>query len=270
MSVIFYKGDFIDERIINISFNNRAFNYGDGFFETIKVINSRPFNLNAHLNRINHTAKILNFNKIDVKNIENRFYKIITLNNITHGIIKLHISRVEGGLYLPSSNNFDILISIKSCTTFQINKPINLCFYKDLFKPNNELSNLKSLNSLNYVLAAIYAKKKKFDDAILFNSDSKIIETSNSNIFIVNNKNIYTPPLKDGCLNGTMKNWLENYNEIKEKSLTDYDVINADEVFISNARTGITSVRKIENTIFNNTNLADKLQNKLINLSWDL
>ena len=67
-----------------------------------------------------------------------------------------------------------------------------------------------------------------------------------------------------------MKNWLENYNEIKEKSLTDYDVINADEVFISNARTGITSVRKIESTIFNNTNLADKLQNKLINLSLDL
>ena len=66
------------------------------------------------------------------------------------------------------------------------------------------------------------------------------------------------------------KNWLENYNEIKEKSLTDYDIINADEVFISNARTGITSVRKIEGTIFNNTNLADKLQNKLINLSLDL
>jgi len=270
MKVIFYNGDFIDERKINISFNNRAFNYGDGFFETIKVINSRPFNLNAHLNRINYTAKILNFNKIDVKTIENRFHEIITLNNIAHGVIKLHVSRVEGGLYLPNSNNFDILISIKSDTAFQINKPINLCFFKDLFKPNHNLSNLKSLNSLSYVLAAIFAKNKKFDDAILFNSDFKIIETSNSNIFIVNNKNIYTPPLQDGCLNGTMKNWLENYNEIKEKSLTDYDVINADEVFISNARTGITSVRKIENTVYNNINLADKLQNKLINLSWDL
>ena len=267
MKVIFYNGDFKDERKINISFNNRAFNYGDGFFETIKVINSRPFNLNAHLNRINYTAKILNFNKIDVKSIENRFHKIITLNNINHGVIKLHVSRVEGGLYLPNSNNFDILISIKSDTAFQINKPINLCFYKDLFKPNHNLSNLKSLNSLSYVLAAIFAKKKNFDDAILFNSNSNIIETSNSNIFIVNNNNIYTPPLKDGCLNGTMKNWLENYNEVKEKSLTEYDIFNADEVFISNARSGVTSVRKIENTIFNNINLADKLQNKLINLS---
>ena len=40
MNVIFYNGDFISEKKINISHRNRAFNYGDGFFETIKVINS--------------------------------------------------------------------------------------------------------------------------------------------------------------------------------------------------------------------------------------
>lgn len=270
MNVVFYNGDFIDEKKINISFKNRAFNYGDGFFETVKVINSRPFNINAHLKRIDYTSKILSFDKIDFNNIESQFHNLIKLNNIIHGVIKLHISRKEGGLYLPNSNSFDILISIEGDRAFLINKTINLCFYKDLFKPNQNLSNLKSLNSLNYVLAAIYAKKNHCDDAILFNSDGNIIETSNSNIYIVKNNIIYTPPLKDGCLNGTMRSWLLSYNEIKEKSITDYDVVNADEVFISNARIGFVAVKGIDNTIFKNISISKKLQYKLINLSLDL
>ena len=43
-----------------ISFDNRSFLYGDGFFESIKVINSRCFNIEAHYDRIINSSKIFN------------------------------------------------------------------------------------------------------------------------------------------------------------------------------------------------------------------
>ncbi len=270
MNVIFYNGDFISEKKINISHRNRAFNYGDGFFETIKVINSIPFNLNAHLKRIKYTSKLLSFDKIDIHKLVDHFDGIIKHNNIVSGVIKLHVSRVEGGLYFPHSNNFNIMISIDSDISFKSNKSISLCFYKDIFKPKQNLSNLKSVNSLIYVLAAIYAKNNNYDDAILFNSDGNTIETSNSNIFILKNNIIFTPPLIDGCLDGTMRKWVLSNNEIQERSINADDIINSDEVFISNARMGLVSVNKIENQKFSNDSMCVDLQNKLINLSLDL
>ena len=59
MEVVFYNGRFISQSDISISLSSRAFNYGDGFFETIKIINSKPFNFVSHLNRINHALTIL-------------------------------------------------------------------------------------------------------------------------------------------------------------------------------------------------------------------
>ena len=48
------------------------------------------------------------------------------------------------------------------------------------------------------------------------------------------------------------------------------DIKQSDEVFITNALTGITGVKGVEETIFTDFNYADELQNKLISLSSDL
>ena len=44
MGVVFHKSEFIKREDVVIKTSNRAFNYGDGFFETIKIINAKPFN----------------------------------------------------------------------------------------------------------------------------------------------------------------------------------------------------------------------------------
>ena len=51
MGVFFYNSAFINEEDLIINGSNRAFNYGDGFFETIKIINKKPFNLSTHYAR---------------------------------------------------------------------------------------------------------------------------------------------------------------------------------------------------------------------------
>ena len=61
MSIVYYNSEFIRIESLILKSSNRAFNYGDGFFETIKIINSQPFNFSAHFLRCCLACKILKF-----------------------------------------------------------------------------------------------------------------------------------------------------------------------------------------------------------------
>ena len=61
---ILHNSELLREETFSLTINNRAFLYADGFFETIKVINSRCFNLDIHFRRVVRTAEYL---KIDIE-----------------------------------------------------------------------------------------------------------------------------------------------------------------------------------------------------------
>lgn len=274
MDVVYYNSEFIKAEDLIIKSSNRAFSYGDGFFETIKVINGFPFNFSAHYNRFSFACSVLKLKNIETeRSLLALVLKLIQKNKLINGSVKLHISRREGGKYLPNSSSVNILISSSDGEVFINNKPVSLCIFKDEYKAKGKLSNLKSINSLVSVLGAIYAKEKRFDNSILKNSDDAFIETTNSNIFILKEEKIYTPPLSDGCVAGTMREWVMKIENVIEKSLNQIDIETADEVFITNALLGITSVKEIflESTTYEyKAKKSSELQQTLINSSLDL
>ena len=271
MEVVFYNGEFIAKKDVFISSNSRAFNYGDGFFETIKIINSKLFNFSCHMQRIKLALSTLKLND----NYTSAFFQtkmshLLKVNKIIHGSIKIHISRNGSGKYLPKSNHSDLIISTSSGHSYKEESAISLCFFDEEYKALGALSNIKSINSLVSVLASIHANENNFDNAILLNNSGNAIEATNANIFILKNKNIYTPPISDGCVDGTMRKWIINELDVIEKSILSAEILNADEIFITNATSGVTSVRTIGKISFTSFNIANYLQKKLINLSLDL
>ena len=121
------------------------------------------------------------------------------------------------------------------------------------------------------VLGAIHAQENGFDNAILKNTDGNLIETTNANLFIIKQEVIYTPPLTEGCLNGTMRKWVLEQVNVVEKSLKLLDVKEADEVFITNAISGMIPVHVIfiETDQVYRFDFVQQLQEKLISLSLD-
>ena len=59
MEVVFYNGTFTNKDNASISSDSRSFNYGDGFFETVKIVNERLFNFSSHMERIKLALTIL-------------------------------------------------------------------------------------------------------------------------------------------------------------------------------------------------------------------
>ena len=273
MGEVFYNSEFINEEEIVIKISNRAFNYGDGFFETIKIINAKPFNFSAHYARFSFACKVFKLkNNETEKSLLSLINQLIEKNKIVNGSAKIHVNRTGEGKYLPFSNSVEILISINKESGFVKNTPISLCIFSDEQKTNGKVSNIKSVNALVSVLGAIHAKENGFDNAILKNTDGNFIETTNSNLFIIKEGIIYTPPLSEGCVDGTMRKGVLYQVNVIEKPLKLLEVQEADEVFTTNAISGITPVEVvlIETTKIYKTDFAQQLQEKLINLSLDL
>ena len=92
-----------------------------------------------------------------------------------------------------------------------------------------------------------------------------------TNVFIINDEKLYTPPINDGCVDGTMRRWIIGKESVIEKSLLISDIIHADEIFLSNAMKGITSVSIFseKRIIEYNTIISKRLQDDLINSSLD-
>ena len=272
MGEVFYNSEFINEEEIVVKISNRAFNYGDSFFETIKIINTKPFNFSAHYVRFISACKILKLENNETESsLLSLLNKLIEKNKIVNGSAKIHVTRAGEGKYLPFSQSIEILISLNKGSAFAINTPISLCIFSDEQKTKGKISNIKSVNALVSVLGAIHAQENGFDNAILKNTDGNLIETTNANLFIIKQGVLYTPPLTEGCLNGTMRKWVLEQVNVVEKSLTLLDVKEADEVFITNAISGMIPV----NVIFIETDqvytfdFVQQLQEKLISLSLD-
>jgi branched-chain amino acid aminotransferase len=270
MGEVFYNSEFINEQEIVIKISNRAFNYGDGFFETIKIINTKPFNFSAHYIRFSSACKVLKLkNNQTERSLFSLLNQLIEKNKIVNGVAKIHVNRSGEGKYLPFSDGFEIFISINKESGFVKTTPISLCVFSDEQKTKGKVSNIKSVNALVSVLGAIYAKENGFDNAILKNTDGNFIETTNANLFIIKQGVIYTPPLTEGCLDGTMRKWVFGQVNVIEKLLNSLDIKEADEVFTTNAISGIIPVEvvSIETTKIYKTDFAQQLQEKLISSS---
>jgi branched-chain amino acid aminotransferase len=188
--------------------------------------------------------------------------------------VRLSIFRKDGGRYLPENRSLDYLIEVERLEDIDWNFPIegsHVDVFHDHKKPSGVLSNVKGVRSIVSVLSAIYAKENQLDEAIILNNESFVCETTSSNIFVLVKNIIYTPPLSSGCVNGIIRKiLLENAKywgfKIEEKDMKTFQLVKAQEVFLTNSIKGIQWVSSYKNKTFSN-NTSFTLFKKLIELT---
>lgn len=231
---------------------NRAFKYGDGVFETIKIFEGEILNWDEHYARLQKGLKVL---KIDDSEFpkqkwEDELKKVVYKNYYKYAKLRLTVYRDSPGLYTPMTNKLGYLIEGVRYSLADFSKAIvhkNVGVYEELNKSIDIVSNCKTISALVYVLASIYKKEQGLDDVIVLNSNGKVCESSNSNVFIVKDGEVYTTPLSSGCVEGVMRSVVINRCQLKniniiEEELTLEHLKNSDELFLTNAIAGIQSV----------------------------
>ncbi len=245
--------------------NNRGFLFGDMIFETIKIVNNKPLFFEEHYLRLMASMRICRMQipmRFTIDFFENQIQKLIySLVETKSYRIRINVFRNTNGNYTPKNNTVSYLIYANE---IENNKyTIDDTFYevelfKDFYVSKNLLSTLKTNNKMINICAGIFAKENNYHNCLLINEDKNITEAINGNIFMINNNSIITPPITDGCLNGIMR--LQVIKAIKkigslhfeEKSISPFDLQKADELFITNVISGITSITKYRKKTYSN------------------
>jgi branched-chain amino acid aminotransferase len=275
---LLYNGSFYKNNELLITADNRGLRYGDGLFETLRFKDDKIFFTDWHFERLFYGLKLLQFELPGFFTAQYLTGLVISLckkNQHKCARIRINIVRGNGGLY-DAENHFPNCI-IQSWALpdegFYLNENGFITgIYNDAKKVADNFSNLKNNNFLPYTMGALYAKKNKWNDALILNTAGRICDSTIANIFIVKNEIIYTCPLTEGCVAGIMRKYLlENLQQngfaIKEKEIFVQDLNEADEVFLTNVIKGIRWVSHCGDTVYKNS-LTNSIFNKLLkNLS---
>lgn len=259
-----YNGHLISLYEPSVSFNNRAFRYGDSLFESIRYCNGKLMFLADHIKRIKLGMTTLRMNvpaEFNTINLETLIHHLLSENKIkTDGRIRLTVFRNEGGYYTPEVNDISFLIEAETIepTGYALNqKGLWVDIYAEIKKPISKIANLKTGSALLYVMAGLTKTALRLDDCLLVNDNGNIIEAISSNIFVVKNGALYTAPVAEGCVDGVMRKQILALAETNrmltfEQTLTINTLMNADEVFLTNAIKGVQWVGQFKNKFYTN------------------
>jgi branched-chain amino acid aminotransferase len=260
MKYINYNGNIYPEHEQLMPVTNRGFKYGDSFFETMAMFNRRVPLLDYHWNRLEFTAEVLGMvlpKRFNIERFQEMLLDLAAVNeSVHHARVRLQVYRKGGGLYLPEEDEAGYTISIdkleNSC--FDCGAGLVVGVRDDCYKPTGMVSDLKNSNALNYVLAARFAKAEGWDECILLNDADTISEALHSNVFIVKNDRFVTPHLDSGCVNGVMRTVLISILDeaVEERAVSTEELLNADEILLTNAVKGIQWVREYNGKTYSN------------------
>lgn len=206
---------------------NRGFSYGDGFFETIRLVDGTAPLLLFHLDRIADGLQIYGFEPEFV--IDEDFLQAILKEYPDNGLVRINFFREGEGTYAPESNAVAFSHSFRE-TEHPFFLPIKLDLIDELKqapvvngtvgvydkpKPMVDWLTVKSLSSAYYVLAASYARANSIDYLLIQNTRGDICEELSSNLLWVKGDQVFLTLPDSGAVNGATQRYIwSNYHTL--------------------------------------------------------
>lgn len=231
--------------------SNRGFKYGDGLFESMRMINNKLQFADLHSDRLTAGMKAL---KIDGYALMDDYFlrqkcADLAKRNKLNGNARFRLSvyRDGAGLYTPEKNKAGYVLegTPLKASQYELNsKGLIIDVFDELTKPVNKFSNFKTSNALLYVMAGLFKSQNRLDEAMILNQHGFLCESISANVFVVYNKQIYTPALSEGCVSGVMRTAVMQLAKMHDITLIEAQINpevlkEAEEVFITNATQGI-------------------------------
>lgn len=236
--------------------DNRGLLYGDGIFETVKVIDGKVLFLEDHYFRLMSGMRIVRM-EIPMAFTMEYFAEQILQTAQSSGCddaarVRLTVFRDSAGLYLPETNKTAFVASARPVSAvYGLEKEIyEVELFRDFYLSAQLLSTVKSTNRLLNVTASIFAQENGYDNCLLVNEQKNVAEAVNSNLFMRNGNVLVTPPTSQGCVDGIMRKQVLALArkveglQVEESIISPFDLQKADELFLTNVITGIQPITR--------------------------
>jgi aminodeoxychorismate lyase len=254
--IVFLNGEFVPEEKAVVSVFDRSFQYGDGLFETLRVYGGKPFRWADHLERLRRGAEFL---KIRLPFAETELLgqarRLIEQNRMPEALLRIQLSRGVGKRgYSPRGAEHPTLVMTLHPAPDEAGKPTpewRVITASPRLPAHEPLAQFKTCNKLPQILARAEADAAGAEEALLLNTEGKVVEGASSNLFWIQGGAVCTPPLASGILAGvTRLVVLEICGKIglptRETSVTPAQLFEVEGVFMSLSSRGVVEVVSLD------------------------
>lgn len=260
----------------SLTISDRAFQYGDGLFETIAVREGRLEYWQRHMQRLSLGCQRLNIPAPNVSQLLGEVLQLLSgLREAEQGIIKIIVSRGEGGrgYRAPSQVQPKRVVGFYSMPAYPVKynqQGINLTVCKTPLGLNPALAGMKHLNRLEQVIGRSEWDDESIAEGLMLDIQGNVIEGTMTNLFFVRDGQLYTPALENSGVAGIMREAvLECCTLLNITSLCGSYPLqvlqDADELFVTNSIAGIWPVKQLQGNTYNVGPVTQQLQHALAN-----
>jgi D-alanine transaminase len=249
-----WNGEVMPLEDVKVSVLDRAFLFGDGIYEALRVYGGKPFLLREHMDRLRRSLKEVSIDA-DVDAFEKRSLSLLAKSGVKEGLIYQQVTR---GVYSrvhkfpPKGTKPNELVWVKEFTETPFadvrDAGATVVTYPDI---RWKRCDIKSLNLLGNCMAAEAAAQAGCQEALLIAEDGSIVEGSHTSAFGVKDGRVWTMPLGPNILPGiTRALVLKLANraniEVIERSLSKSEFDHIDELFLTGTTSEVLPVTKVD------------------------
>ncbi len=256
--IVYLNGRFVPLSQAKVSILDRGFCYGDALFETMRVYSGKIFRLDLHLDRLERGADCI-FLKLPEsrERIQEILYETFNRNQGADAVIRLTLTRGEGvlGKLWQADTSPTLSVYVRPYRSppdewYQNGVPISL-IPNSAAKLGGLQEQIKSANYLSQILARKQAEDQSSVDGIMINEQGEVCDGTISNIFLVKDGKLSTPAVNGYVLAGVTRQAIlelasQTSTVCKEKTIVPEEVLQADEVFLTNTGWEILPVTRVD------------------------
>ena len=258
--VCYVNGQLVPEGAGSVSALDRGLLLGDGLFETMRVVRGRVLQWQRHWERLCNGARAIGLAlPWTADEVGEAIRYTLHANDLSEATVRLTVTRgtsTARGLLPPAAALPSLIVRATPFVPY----PDHL--YRDGMSvivsrsvrrnEQSSLSRVKSLCYLDNIVARQEAAEEGADEALLLNTQGSVACATAANVFSVQGSRLYTPPVADGALPGTVRALVcEEFAprigcEVSATHLAEPTLREADEVFLTNALMGAMPVCAID------------------------
>ena len=253
---VLYNGAFLSEREASIGVDDGGWLHGAGLFETMRAENGRIFRLESHMQRLmKSAAKLLRPIERDSLPCEDDFNTLLERLNLKTARVRMTVSAgCMRANQADSEAELNVCVTAVALTTYPAKlyeDGVSVIVSAYRRSPTDPIAGHKTTSHLPQLLALREAQSARCVEALWFTTNHQLAEGSISNVFVVKNGAVKTPPLDTPVLPGIARGVVleiaaEMEIEAGEARLTIDDLLDADEVFLTNTIMQVMPVVGVE------------------------
>lgn len=250
--MVIINGELVVETEAVVSLLDRNVQLGLNVFETLLAVKGRIDGFDLHVVRLKRGLDRLGIHleSMSEQSLEAEVQTLLDANQLCDVNARVRITAMGNNLLIqaekaPERPNF-----------------CNAVISEYALNERSATAGIKCGSYADHILALRAADT---DEVIFLNTVGEVAEAAMANVFIVNDGKLVTPRLASGCLPGVTRELIIQRVraagiEVNETMILLEDLLDADEVFLTNSLTGVCGVQRLGELELNEHEITEQVR----------